>query len=152
MSNMKHLFKQMVFLTILLTFPLLEIHAQITIHIKDKPASEVVKQIEKVSKYRFFYKKGLLGMTTPITVEVNDQGIEAVMGQIVGQIPVSYTIKGDYFFRTITYIRNLKSRTFRHFYIKITIQIRNYSIYGSYLNNICSYNRFAIRICYGTFH
>lgn len=30
-----------------------------------------------------------------ITVEVNDQGIEAVMGQIVGQIPVSYTIKGD---------------------------------------------------------
>ena len=95
MSNMKHLFKQMVFLTILLTFPLLEIHAQITIHIKDKPASEVVKQIEKVSKYRFFYKKGLLGMTTPITVEVNDQGIEAVMGQIVGQIPVSYTIKGD---------------------------------------------------------
>ena len=95
MSNMKHLFKQMVFLTILLTFPLLEIHAQITIHIKDKPASEVVKQIEKVSKYRFFYKKGLPGMTTPITVEVNDQGIEAVMGQIVGQIPVSYTIKGD---------------------------------------------------------
>ena len=95
MSNMKHLFKQMVFLTILLTFPLLEIHAQITIHIKDKPASEVVKQIEKVSKYRFFYKKGLPGMNTPITVEVNDQGIEAVMGQIVGQIPVSYTIKGD---------------------------------------------------------
>jgi len=95
MSNMKHLFKQMVFLTILLTFPLLEIHAQITIHIKDKPTSEVVKQIEKVSKYRFFYKKGLPGMTTPITVEVNDQGIEAVMGQIVGQIPVSYTIKGD---------------------------------------------------------
>ena len=95
MSNMKHLFKQMVFLTILLTFPLLEIHAQITIHIKDKPASEVVKQIEKVSKYRFFYKKGLPGMTTPITIEVNDQGIEAVMGQIVGQIPVSYTIKGD---------------------------------------------------------
>ena len=79
MSNMKHLFKQMVFLTLLLTFPLLEIHAQITIHIKDKPASEVVKQIEKVSKYRFFYKKGLPGMTTPITVEVNDQGIEAVM-------------------------------------------------------------------------
>ena len=60
MSNMKHLFKQMVFLTLLLTFPLLEIHAQITIHIKDKPASEVVKQIEKVSKYRFFYKKGLI--------------------------------------------------------------------------------------------
>ena len=95
MSNMKHLFKQMVFLTILLTFPLTGIHAQITIHIKDKPASEVVKQIEKVSKYRFFYKKGLPGMTTSITVEVNDQGIEAVMGQIVGQIPVSYTIKGD---------------------------------------------------------
>ena len=62
MSNMKHLFKQMVFLTILLTFPLTGIHAQITIHMKNKPASEVVKQIEKVSKYRFFYKKGLPGM------------------------------------------------------------------------------------------
>lgn len=64
MSNMKHLFKQMVFLTTLLPFRCWKIHAQITIHIKDKPASEVVKQIEKVSKYRFFYKKGLPGMTT----------------------------------------------------------------------------------------
>lgn len=78
----------------LLTFTLLEIHAQITIHIKDKPASEVVKQIEKVSKYRFFYKKGLPGMTTPITVNTDNQGIEDVMAQIVEQIPVSYAIKG----------------------------------------------------------
>lgn len=54
MSNMKHLFKQMVFLTLLLTFPLLEIHAQITIHIKDKPASEVVKQIEKGEQIPLF--------------------------------------------------------------------------------------------------
>ena len=95
MSNMKHLFKQMVFLTILLTFPLMGIHAQITIHMKNKPASEVVKQIEKVSKYRFFYKKGLPGMNTPITVEADDQGIETVMGQVVKQISVSYTIKGE---------------------------------------------------------
>lgn len=95
MSNMKHLFKQMVFLTILLTFPLMGIHAQITIHMKNKPASEVVKQIEKVSKYRFFYKKGLPGMNTPITVEADNQGIETVMGQVVKQISVSYTIKGE---------------------------------------------------------
>lgn len=58
MSNMKHLFKQMVILTLLLTFPLLEIHAQITINMKDKPASEVVKQIEKVSKCRPVRKSG----------------------------------------------------------------------------------------------
>ena len=95
MSNMKHLFKQMVILTLLLTFPLLEIHAQITVKMKDKPASEVVKQIEKVSKYRFFYKKGLPGMNTPITVETNDQSIEVVLGQIVQQIPVAYAIKGE---------------------------------------------------------
>lgn len=95
MSNMKHLFKQMVFLTLLLTFPLTGIHAQITIHMKNKPASEVVKQIEKVSKYRFFYKKGLPGMNTPITVEADDQGIEIIMGQVVKQIAVSYTIKGE---------------------------------------------------------
>lgn len=92
---MKHLFKQMVFLTLLLTFPLPEIHAQITIQMKNKPASEVVKQIEKVSKYRFFYKKGLPGMATPITVEANDKSIEIVMGQIVKQISVSYAIKGE---------------------------------------------------------
>lgn len=92
---MKHLFKHMVILTVLLTFPLLEIHAQITVNMKNKPASEVVKQIEKVSKYRFFYKKGLPGMTTPITVEVNNQSIETVMGQIIKQIPVAYTIKGE---------------------------------------------------------
>lgn len=92
---MKHLFKQTVILTLLLTFPLLEIHAQITIHMKDKPASEVVKQIEKVSKYRFFYKKGLPGMNTAISVDANDQSIETVMGQIAKQISVSYTIKGE---------------------------------------------------------
>lgn len=95
MSNMKHLFKQMVFLTLLLTFPLLEIHAQITIHMKNKPASEVVKQIEKVSKYRFFYKKGLSGMATPITVDANNESIETVMAQMAKQIAVSYAIKGE---------------------------------------------------------
>ena len=95
MSNMKHLLKQTVILTLLLTFPLLEIHAQITIHMKDKSASEVVKQIEKVSKYRFFYKKGLPGMNTAISVDTNDQSIETVMGQITKQISVSYTIKGE---------------------------------------------------------
>ena len=92
---MKHLFKQTVILTLLLTFPLLEIHAQITIHMKDKPASEVVKQIEKVSKYRFFYKKSLPGMNTAISVDANDQSIETVMGHIAKQISVSYTIKGE---------------------------------------------------------
>lgn len=95
MSNMKHLFKQMVFLTLLLTFPLIGIHAQITIHMNNKPASEVVKQIEKVSKYRFFYKKGLSGMNIPITVDADDQSIETVMGQVTKQISVSYAIKGE---------------------------------------------------------
>ena len=47
MSNMKHLFKQMVFLTLLLTFPLTGIHAQITIHMKNKPASEVVSKLKR---------------------------------------------------------------------------------------------------------
>ena len=92
---MKHLLNRMVCLAFLLTFSLLEIHAQITISMKNKPASEVVKQIEKVSKYRFFYKKNLPGMNKPVSVEANDQSIETVMGQIAKQIPISYTLKGE---------------------------------------------------------
>lgn len=96
MSNMKHLLNRMVCLAFLLTFSLLEIHAQITISMKNKPASEVVKQIERVSKYRFFYKKNLPGMNNPVTVEATNQTIDAVMGQVMKQIPVSYAIKEQY--------------------------------------------------------
>ena len=92
---MKHLFNKMVVLILLLAYPIISLYAQITINMKNKSASEIVKQIEKVSQYRFFYKKGLSGMETLITVQVDNQDIDQVMSQIIKQIPISYTIKGE---------------------------------------------------------
>lgn len=90
-----NIIKILVILALLSVYPLSGAYAQITIDIKNRPASEAVKQIEKVSKYRFFYKKNLNGMTTPITVKADNQSIKNVMDQIVKQIPITYVIKNE---------------------------------------------------------
>ena len=57
MSNIKHLLFTLIFLS-----GSLGISAQITLSMKDKPLKEVIRQIEKVSDYRFFYNNDLAGL------------------------------------------------------------------------------------------
>lgn len=69
--------------------------AQITLSIKNKPMREVIKEIEKVSDYRFFYNKNLAGLDTNISVNAKDSDIKKVMDQIASQSGISYILKAD---------------------------------------------------------
>ena len=52
MSNIKHLFSRILYIIIFLSSSL-SVMGQITLTMKDKPLKKVIKQIEKVSEYRF---------------------------------------------------------------------------------------------------
>ncbi len=73
--------------------PLASLYAQITLDMKNTAASEVVKRIEKISDYRFFYNKGLDAMNRKITINVRNQSFEEVMKQMCRQLNVTYVIK-----------------------------------------------------------
>jgi hypothetical protein len=52
---------------------------QITLTMKDKPLKKVIKQIEKVSEYRFFYNEDLASLNKPVSLEAQNSSIEKVL-------------------------------------------------------------------------
>ena len=43
---------------------------------------EVIKELEETTEYRFFYNDGIKGLNSPISVDVEDADINAVMDAI----------------------------------------------------------------------
>lgn len=74
----------------------LGIWAQISLNEENKSVREVIKSIEKVSDYRFFYNDDLAGLNTRITVSADDASIETILAMISKQAPIAYTIKGNH--------------------------------------------------------
>lgn len=74
----------------------LGIWAQISLNEENKSVREVIKSIEKVSDYRFFYNDDLAGLNTRITVSADDASIETILAMISKQAPIVYTIKGNH--------------------------------------------------------
>lgn len=52
--------------------------AQITLSVKQQPVREVIKEIERISDYRFFYNENSIPMEKRVTVNVKDSDIENV--------------------------------------------------------------------------
>ena len=74
----------------------LGIWAQITLNEQNKSVREVIKSIEKVSDYRFFYNDDLDGLDKRITITVNDADIDVVLAKIKKQANIAYTIKDNH--------------------------------------------------------
>lgn len=74
----------------------LGIWAQISLNEENKSVREVIKSIEKVSDYRFFYNEDLAGLNTRITVSADDASIETILAMISKQAPIAYTIKNNH--------------------------------------------------------
>ena len=69
---------------------------QITLTMKDKPLKKVIKQIEKVSEYRFFYNEELANLNKPVSLEAQNSSIEKVLKDLSSQAPFSYLIKPNF--------------------------------------------------------
>ena len=57
---------------------------------------EVIKELEETTEYRFFYNDGIKGLNSPISVDVEDADINAVMDAIAKQANVAYVLKSGH--------------------------------------------------------
>lgn len=67
--------------------------AQISLSMQNKSTREVIREIEKVSDYRFFYNDNLSGLDTRITISADEENIQNLLEQIKQQAKISYIIK-----------------------------------------------------------
>lgn len=67
--------------------------AQISLSMQNKSTREVIREIEKVSDYRFFYNDNLSGLNTKISVSAQGENIRNVLEQIKSQAQITYIIK-----------------------------------------------------------
>ena len=67
--------------------------AQISLSMQNKSTREVIREIEKVSDYRFFYNDNLSGLNTKISVSTQGEDIRDVLEQIKSQAQITYIIK-----------------------------------------------------------
>ena len=67
--------------------------AQISLSMQNKSTREVIREIEKVSDYRFFYNDNLSGLNTRISVSAQGENIRDVLEQIKKQAQITYIIK-----------------------------------------------------------
>lgn len=95
MSNIKQIISRIFLCSFLLLFTGYGVIAQITITVRNKSVREVIKEIEKISDYRFFYNEDLPGLNVMISVDVKDADIKNVLSQIEHQASVSYVLKSN---------------------------------------------------------
>ncbi|GKG73004.1 SusC/RagA family TonB-linked outer membrane protein [Parabacteroides goldsteinii] len=95
MSNIKQFLIQAFLCSMMLVFSSFTAMSQITLIMKNKPVREVIKEIEKVSDYRFFYNDDLSDLNKVISIEIKNGDIKDIMKQITQQAAVSYVLKAN---------------------------------------------------------
>lgn len=97
MSNFKHsFFRALLYALLLSGFSAAAVAAQISLSVKNKPMREVIKEIEETTEYRFFYNDEIKGLNSPVSVNVKDGDINAVMDVIAEQAKIAYVLKSGY--------------------------------------------------------
>lgn len=95
MSNIKQVLLRIFLCSFILLSPGFAAIAQITLSVKNKSVREVIKEIEKISDFRFFYNDDLSGLNEKISIEAKASDINKIMDQIAGQTSVSYILKSN---------------------------------------------------------
>ena len=73
----------------------LNIQAQITVDIKNKPLKEAIKTIERSSNYSFFYNVELEGLDKLVTVKTDNASLEETMKQLLKGTNITFQRKVD---------------------------------------------------------
>lgn len=83
-----------IFILLALSLPLAGYGQQkITLNVQNKPITEVLSEIERQSGYTFSYNPDLLKEIRPITIEVTDASIQAVLERIFGKTDIQFIIR-----------------------------------------------------------
>ncbi|MDR2626481.1 MAG: TonB-dependent receptor [Dysgonamonadaceae bacterium] len=85
------------FLILLLSGALPGVNAQntlINLRLNDVPVEEVINRIEDQSDYRFLYNKGMVNVTTRVSIAVQNENIKTVLDKLFQKSDIAYLIKG----------------------------------------------------------
>lgn len=96
MSNIKQFLIRAFLCGILLVSSSIAAISQISLTMKNRPVREVIKEIEKVSDYRFFYNDELSDLNKIISIDVKNGDIKDIMELIARQATVSYVLKANH--------------------------------------------------------
>ena len=92
--------------------------AQISLSMQNKSTREVIREIEKVSDYRFFYNDNLSGLNTKISVSAQGENIRNLLEQIKQQAQITYIIK-----------ENNQSNEKKYYYVDIKGEVKDPGVY-----------------------
>lgn len=67
--------------------------AQISLSVQDKPMREVIREIERVSDYRFFYSDNISGLDKSISLNVKEGSIQSILEQMEKQTGVECVLR-----------------------------------------------------------
>ena len=95
MSNLKKSIRKSLVLGGFCMISSLAMSAQISLTLENKSTRDVIREIERVSEYRFFYNENSIPMKKRVTVNVKDSDIENVLNLIADQMGISYVIKNN---------------------------------------------------------
>lgn len=93
MSNLKQVLLKRVLVSGFCLASSLSLSAQITISLKNQSTRDVIREIERVSDYRFFFNVGLSDLDKRISIDVKDSDIQSVLSEIGRQTSITYVIK-----------------------------------------------------------
>ncbi|HEY4787606.1 MAG TPA: carboxypeptidase-like regulatory domain-containing protein, partial [Bacteroidales bacterium] len=66
--------------------------SKLTLDIKDKPLSEVIKTIEQQSSYRFFYSDNYRELGEKVSIDVKDKKIEEVLSNLLNDKSLDFRV------------------------------------------------------------
>ena len=64
--------------------------SQITVNVQNKPLRQTLKEIEKVSNYRFFYNESLAILDKNSSIQLTDSSIDKAMQTLLAGTDVAY--------------------------------------------------------------
>ncbi len=93
MSNLKKSIRKSLVLGGFCMISSLAMSAQISLTLENKSTRDVIREIERVSEYRFFYNEDLQGLDQKISINTSDANIQTVLNEIQRQTSIHYVIK-----------------------------------------------------------
>lgn len=93
MSNLKKSIRKSLVVGSFCMMSSLAMSAQISLTLENKSTRDVIREIERVSEYRFFYNEDLQGLDQKISINTSDANIQTVLNEIQRQTSISYVIK-----------------------------------------------------------
>ena len=93
MSNLKKSIRKSLVVGGFCMMSSLAMSAQISLTLENKSTRDVIREIERVSEYRFFYNEDLQGLDQKININASDANIQTVLNEIQRQTSIHYVIK-----------------------------------------------------------